>query len=286
MRGDQDAQDDVWSYIPLEQRVPAEHPLRPLRAMVDAVLKELSPQFAPLYSRVGRPSIPPEYLLRALLLQILYSVRSERLLMEQLDYNLLFRWFVGLKADDRIWDATVFTKNRQRLLDGNIAQAFFERVVALVAHWADQLGLPEAERTRWLRAAWLHDALRDAPEAELRRLAPDEPGPTDLLHGPAAAVRARQDGEDDAGVLGAVHWHSLGSAHWDRAGQALYCADFLEPGRKFDREERATLAARFPRGQPGAQPAARASSALRRRITSVTVDARLSLSSMILSSTG
>jgi transposase len=96
MRGDQDEQAEVWSYIPLEQRVPAEHPLRPMRAMVDIVLKELSPQFARLYSRVGRPSIPPEYLLRALLLQILYSVRSERLLMEQLDYNLLFRWFVGL----------------------------------------------------------------------------------------------------------------------------------------------------------------------------------------------
>jgi transposase len=130
MRGDEDAQADVWSYIPLEQRVPADHPLRPLRAMVDAVLTELSPQFSRLYARVGRPSIPPEHLLRALLLQVLYSVRSERLLMEQLDYNLLFRWFVGLKADARIWDATVFTKNRQRLLDGDIARAFFERVVA------------------------------------------------------------------------------------------------------------------------------------------------------------
>ncbi len=130
MRGDEDGQADVWSYIPLEQRVPADHPLRPMRTMVDAILVELSSQFDRLYSRVGRPSIPPEQLLRALLLQILYSVRSERLLMEQLDYNLLFRWFVGLKADARIWDATVFTKNRQRLLDGDIARAFFARVVA------------------------------------------------------------------------------------------------------------------------------------------------------------
>jgi transposase len=130
MRGNEDGQADVWSYIPLEQRVPADHPLRPIRIMVDAVLTELSPQFTRLYSRVGRPSIPPEHLLRALLLQIRYSVRSERLLMEQLDYNLLFRWFVGLKADDRIWDTTVFTKNRQRLFDGDIARAFFERVVA------------------------------------------------------------------------------------------------------------------------------------------------------------
>ena len=105
MRGDENTQDDVWSYIPLDQRVPVDHPLRPMRVMVDAVLVELSPQFHRLYSRVGRPSIPPEQLLRALLLQILYSVRSERLLMEQLDYNLLFRWFVGLKADGHVWDA-------------------------------------------------------------------------------------------------------------------------------------------------------------------------------------
>jgi transposase len=130
MRGDEDTQDTGWSYIPLEQRVPADHPLRALRGLVDTVLADLSPQFSRLYARVGRPSIAPERLLRALLLQILYSVRSERLLMEQLDYNLLFRWFVGLKADDRVWDATVFTKNRQRLLDGDIARAFFERVVA------------------------------------------------------------------------------------------------------------------------------------------------------------
>src|SRR5262249_6034235 len=130
MRGDEDGQADVWSYIPLEQRVPADHPLRPMRAMDDAILVELSPQFNQLYSRMGRPSITPVQLLSALRLQILYSVRSERLLMEQLDYNLLFRWFVGLKADGRIWDATVFTKNRQRLLDGEIARAFFDRVVA------------------------------------------------------------------------------------------------------------------------------------------------------------
>ena len=113
MRGDGiEPQPHMWSYVPLEQRIPADHPLRPLRAMVDVVLRELSPQFDQLYSKVGRPSIPPEHLLRALLLQVLYSVRSERLLMEQLDYNLLFRWFVGLAMDDQIWDATVFTKNR------------------------------------------------------------------------------------------------------------------------------------------------------------------------------
>src|SRR2546427_7170916 len=131
MRGDGiEPQPHMWSYVPLEQRIPAEHPLRPLRAMVDVVLRELSPQFDQLYSTVGRPSIPPEHLLCALLLQVLYSVRSERLLMEQLDYNLLFRWFVGLAMDDRIWDATVFTKNRDRLLRGQIAILFFEQVLA------------------------------------------------------------------------------------------------------------------------------------------------------------
>jgi len=181
MRGDHDEQADVWSYIPLEQRVPADHPLRPMRAMVDTVLTELSPQFTPLYARVGRPSIPPEHLLRALLLQILYSVRSERLLMEQLDYNLLFRWFVGLKADDRIWDATVFTKNRQRLLNGNIAQAFFERVVAL----ARERGLLSDEHFTvdgTLIEAWASlksFKRKDAPPAP-----PDDPGnPTVNFHG-------------------------------------------------------------------------------------------------------
>src|SRR5712692_2583420 len=130
MRGDDRQQAGMWSYISPEQRVPQDHPLRPIQAMVDAILAELSPEFTKLYSPVGRPSIPPEKLLRALLLQVLYSTRSERLLMEQLDYNLLFRWFVGLNMDDLIWDPMVFTKNRERLLAGDVAQAFFARVLA------------------------------------------------------------------------------------------------------------------------------------------------------------
>ena len=128
MRGDDRPQDGVFSYISLEARVPKDHPLRGVRTMVDQVLREMSGRFAKIYSPLGRPSIPPEQLLRALLLQVLYSVRSERLLMEQLDYNLLFRWFVGLTMDDTAWDPTVFTKNRERLLDGDIAQAFFDKV--------------------------------------------------------------------------------------------------------------------------------------------------------------
>ncbi len=129
MRGDAIEPDAVFSYVSPAQRVPKEHPLRAVRIMVDVVLRELSPEFQKLYSHTGRPSIPPERLLRALLLQVLYSIRSERMLMEQLDYNLLFRWFVGLSMDDPIWDPTVFTKNRDRLLRGEIAQ-LFDQVLA------------------------------------------------------------------------------------------------------------------------------------------------------------
>src|ERR1700675_4939056 len=129
MRGKDEQQLDVFSYISPEQRVPHDHPLRPLRVMTDEALRELQPRFNQLYAKTGRPSIAPEKLLRALLLQALYSVRSERALMEQLDYNLLYRWFVGLNMDDAMWDVTVFTKNRERLLKGNIAQAFFQIVL-------------------------------------------------------------------------------------------------------------------------------------------------------------
>src|SRR6202045_4262076 len=129
MRGKDEQQLDVFSYISPEQRVPQDHPLRSLRAMTDEALQQLKPKFNNLYAKIGRPSIAPEKLLRALLLQALFSVRSERMLMEQLDYNLLFRWFVGLNMDDSIWDVTVFTKNRERLLDGDVAEAFFQAVL-------------------------------------------------------------------------------------------------------------------------------------------------------------
>ena len=110
MRGDDRQPDAMFSYVSAEQRVPTDHPLRAIRALVDEVLRAMSREFDGLYARVGRPSIPPERLLRAQLLQIFYSIRSERLLMEQLDYNLLFRWFVGMDLDEPIWAPTVFTK--------------------------------------------------------------------------------------------------------------------------------------------------------------------------------
>ena len=120
----------MFSYVSAEQRMPKEHPLRAIRALVDDVLRDMPREFDGLYVRVGRPSIPPERLLRAQLLPIFYSIRSERLLMEQLDYNLLFRWFVGMDMDEPIWDPTVFTKNRDRLLNQDTARSFFRRVVA------------------------------------------------------------------------------------------------------------------------------------------------------------
>jgi transposase len=129
MRGADQQQNHIFSYLSPEARVRKDHPLRAIRAMVDEVLAQLSRHFNSMYARVGRPSIAPEKLLRAQLLQMLYSIRSERLLMEELDYNLLFRWFVGLNADDDVWDATVFTKNRDRLLEADVAKEFLAQVV-------------------------------------------------------------------------------------------------------------------------------------------------------------
>jgi transposase len=128
MRGEDHQQSHVFSYLSPEERVRPDHPLRAIREMVDVVLSQLSRSFDGMYAKVGRPSIAPEKLLRAQLLQMLYSIRSERLLMEEMDYNLLFRWFVGLNADDPVWDATVFTKNRDRLLQADVAKEFLATV--------------------------------------------------------------------------------------------------------------------------------------------------------------
>src|SRR6202140_2540415 len=129
MRGADEKQGEVFSYIPMEDRIPRDHPLRRIRPMVDRGLAEMWSHFEALYARRGRPSIAPERLLRALLLQALYSIRSETQLMEQLDYNLLYRWFVGLNPDDAVWDVTVFTKNRERLMAGEVSQRLLEAVL-------------------------------------------------------------------------------------------------------------------------------------------------------------
>jgi transposase len=137
MRGTDVDQGELFSYISLESRIPKDHPLRPVRKMVDAALREMSPEFSAMYSHTGRPGIPPERLLRALLLQVFYSIRSERMLMEQMEYNLLFRWFVGMGVNEDVWDPTSFTQNRDRFLAGDVAEGFF----ALVVAQADRAGL-------------------------------------------------------------------------------------------------------------------------------------------------
>lgn len=181
MRGDDPRHESMFSYVTPEQRVRADHPLRPIRRMTDAALERLSPRLARLYSTTGRPSIPPEQLLRALLLQILYSIRSERLLVEELDYSVLYRWFVGLSMDDPIWDATTFTKNRDRLMHGDIADAFFAEVLAAIR--ADGL-LSDEHFTvdGTLLEAWAsHKSFKpkDGPAAP-----PDDPkNPTVNFHG-------------------------------------------------------------------------------------------------------
>lgn len=129
MRGPDERTGSMFSYVSLEDRIPPDHPLRVIRRITDRALDRLSPTFDSVYVKFGRPSVPPEQLLRALLLQVLYSIRSERLLMEQLDYNILFRWFVGLGLDEPVWDPTTFTKNRDRLLRGDVAAGFFDAVV-------------------------------------------------------------------------------------------------------------------------------------------------------------
>ena len=131
MRGREAGSANLFSYVQLEDRVPAEHPLRPIRALADEVLSGLNARFESLYSGLGRPSIPPEMLLRATLLQAFFSVRSERMLMEQIDYNLLFRWFVGLEIDAAVWHPTVFTHNRDRLMEAEVARAFLSGLLAL-----------------------------------------------------------------------------------------------------------------------------------------------------------
>jgi transposase len=209
MRGHDEQQESMFSYISPEKRVPADHPLRGLRVMVDAALEEMSPQFARLYSRCGRPSIAPEKLLRALLLQVLYSVRSERLLMEQLGYNLLFRWFVGLSMDDGVWDVTVFTKNRERLLEGEIAEAFFEQVVEQ-ARAKELLSDEHFTVDGTLVQAWAgQKSFRAKKKGSQRETPPEDPGnPTVNFHG---EKRSNQTHESTTDPQARLYKKSAGS---------------------------------------------------------------------------
>jgi transposase len=200
MRGHDQQQTHVFSYISPEQRVRQDHPLRPIRSMVDEILKQLSPQFSKMYAKVGRPSIPPEQLLRAQLLQLLYSVRSERLLMEEMDYNILFRWFVGLNLDDPVWDATVFTKNRDRLLEAEVAKEFLARVVAQAR---DQGWTSDEHFTvdGTLLEAWA-SAKSFQPKDQKDSTPPDDPGnPTVDFRGEKRSNQTHQSKSDPDALL-------------------------------------------------------------------------------------
>jgi transposase len=172
----------MFSYLSPEDRVPGKHPLRPIRVMVDEALKALSPTFDQLYADFGRPSIAPEKLLRALLLQILYTIRSEEMLMEQLQYNLLFRWFVGLNMDETVWVPTVFSKNRERLMNGDVAEKFFAEVLQR----AETAGLTSAEHFSvdgTLIEAWASQKSFQSKD-RTDSAPPDDPGnPTVNFHG-------------------------------------------------------------------------------------------------------
>jgi transposase len=200
MRGSDEQTSGMFSYVAPEHRVRQDHPLRAIRRMTDEVLTTLSPRFDRMYSEMGRPSIPPEQLLRALLLQSLYTIRSERLLMEEIDYSILFRWFIGLGMDDEIWSPTTFSKNRDRLLEGDVAAAFFDAVVGQ----ARQAGLLSDEHFTvdgTLLEAWASlksFRRKDAGPTE----PPDDPGnPTVNFHGEARRNDTHQSTTDPDAVL-------------------------------------------------------------------------------------
>ncbi len=197
MRGEDRQQATMFSYLSPEQRVPADHPLRAIRTLVDEALHELSSLFEGMYADGGRPSIPPEKLLRALVLQLLYSIRSERLLMEQLAYNLLFRWFVGLNMDEPVWDASTFSKNRDRFMGQQIGRAFFAQIVATARAsglLSDEHFTVDGTRIE----AWASvKSFRPTTETPADRPPPDDPGnPTVNFHGERRSNATHQSTTD------------------------------------------------------------------------------------------
>jgi transposase len=200
MRGDDLQQADMYSYISPEQRVRKDHPLRKIRAMADEALRNMSERFDGMYAKTGRPSIPPEKLLRAQLIQMLYSIRSERLLMEEIDYSMLFRWFVGMNLDEPVWDVTVFTKNRNRLLEGDVAREFLTDVV----RQAQTKGLTSDEHFTvdgTLIEAWA--SLKSFQRKDQKNVPPpDDPGnPTVDFHGEKRSNETHESTTDPDALL-------------------------------------------------------------------------------------
>jgi len=199
MRGIDHQQADMYSYVSPEARVRADHPLRAIRKMADEALKNMTERFEAMYAKTGRPSIPPEKLLRAQLLQMLYSIRSERLLMEEIDYSMLFRWFVGMNLDEPVWDATVFTKNRNRLLEGDVAREFLGEVVKQ----AQTNGLTSDEHFTvdgTLIEAWA--SLKSFQRKDGYNQPPDDPGnPTVNFHGEKRSNQTHESTTDPDALL-------------------------------------------------------------------------------------
>jgi transposase len=199
MRGIDHQQADMYSYVSPEARVRADHPLRPIRRMADAALQNMTERFEAMYAKTGRPSIPPEKLLRAQLIQMLYSIRSERLLMEEIDYSMLFRWFVGMNLDEPVWDATVFTKNRNRLLEGDVAREFLCEVVKQ----AQTKGLTSDEHFTvdgTLIEAWA--SLKSFQRKDENNQPPDDPGnPTVNFHGEKRSNQTHASSTDGDALL-------------------------------------------------------------------------------------
>src|ERR1700740_3321175 len=199
MRGIDYQQDDMFSYLSPEQRVRKDHPLRGVRAMTDEILERMSPLFDAMYAEGGRPSIPPEKLLRAQLLQMLYSVRSERLLMEEIDYSILYRWFVGLSLDDQVWDATTFTKNRDRLLEAAVAKEFLAQVVER-ARTAGLISDEHFTVDGTLLDAWA--SLKSFQPKDKQDAPPDDPGnPTVNFHGQERSNETHESKTDPDALL-------------------------------------------------------------------------------------
>jgi transposase len=199
MRGNDHQQAEMYSYISPESRVRADHPLRKIRVMADQALQSMSKRFDGMYAKVGRPSIPPEKLLRAQLIQMLYSIRSERLLMEEIDYSVLFRWFVGMNLDEPVWDATVFTKNRNRLLEGDVARAFLGEVI----QQAQSSELTSDEHFTvdgTLIEAWA--SLKSFQRKDQNDPPPDDPGnPTVNFHGEKRSNQTHESTTDPDALL-------------------------------------------------------------------------------------
>ena len=199
MRGPDERTSDMFSYVSPEARVRADHPLRPIRAMTDRVFARLSPRFTKMYSDIGRPSIPPEQLLRALLIQSLYTIRSERLLMEEIEYSVLYRWFIGLGMDEPVWDPTVFTKNRDRLLKSDVGSAFFDAVL----DEARDAGLLSDEHFTvdgTMLEAWA--SLKSFQKKDEPPAPPDDPGnPTVNFHGETRKNDTHQSTTDPDALL-------------------------------------------------------------------------------------